>query len=286
MHLDIDTIQPSQLFISEDKLAEVRRLYREKGPEALQPLPVKKIGERIFLTDGHTRAYVLYQEGHRHITAVWDDDPLDWFAYAVCCSWCDDAGILSVKDFDDRVVGTDDYKELWHNRCDELHQQLKEDAHQYISINHITEDAEKRKLCELVLRDLPEWFGIEEATCHYIDGVSGSDFLAAYIGSFFAGFISLKPQFSHAYEMFVLGNFKAFHRTGIGSALIDYATQYARDNGRLDLTVKTLSAAHPDEGYRRTRLFYEKNGFIPLEVFEDLWGEENPCLFMIKQCGI
>ncbi|MDQ3122326.1 MAG: hypothetical protein M3Q59_07300 [Actinomycetota bacterium] len=31
---------------------------------------------------------------------------------------------------------------------------------------------ERSRLCEQVLRDLPEWFGIEEATAAYIAGVA------------------------------------------------------------------------------------------------------------------
>lgn len=29
-------------------------------------------------------------------------------------------------------------------------------------------------------------------------------------------------------------------------------------------------------------LFYLNQGFYPLEVFTNLWNEENPCLFLIK----
>jgi len=44
--------------------------------------------------------------------------------------------------------------------------------------------------------------------------------------------------------------------------------------------VKTLGPSHPDAGYARTRHFYEKCGFLPLEE-TDLWGDDNPCLFMV-----
>jgi ribosomal protein S18 acetylase RimI-like enzyme len=48
------------------------------------------------------------------------------------------------------------------------------------------------------------------------------------------------------------------------------------------LQVKTLSPAHPDKNYAKTRAFYHALGFRPLEEFPDLWGEQNPCLQMIK----
>jgi hypothetical protein len=46
--------------------------------------------------------------------------------------------------------------------------------------------------------------------------------------------------------------------------------------------VKTLAASHPDEGYRRTRAFYEAYGFRSLEEFPNLWGPDNPARQMIK----
>lgn len=51
------------------------------------------------------------------------------------------------------------------------------------------------------------------------------------------------------------------------------------------LTVKTLAASHSDPHYAETRRFYEANGFEPLEVFPDLWGEDMPCLMMVRSVG-
>jgi hypothetical protein len=48
------------------------------------------------------------------------------------------------------------------------------------------------------------------------------------------------------------------------------------------LQVKTLSAAHPDEGYQKTRAFYVACGFHPLQEFPDLWAADQPALQMVK----
>ena len=48
------------------------------------------------------------------------------------------------------------------------------------------------------------------------------------------------------------------------------------------LIVKTLGDSHPDNNYKRTRGFYNKVGFYPLEEIKEIWGEENPCLIMVK----
>jgi len=72
------------------------------------------------------------------------------------------------------------------------------------------------------------------------------------------------------------------HHRGVGRALVERAEAYLRDKDAEYLQVKTLSAAHPDEGYARTRRFYRAMGFRPLQEFPTLWGEANPCLQMIK----
>jgi len=46
--------------------------------------------------------------------------------------------------------------------------------------------------------------------------------------------------------------------------------------------VKTLGTSVECDFYKSTRLFYESNGFIPLEESFDIWGKKNPCLIMIK----
>lgn len=46
------------------------------------------------------------------------------------------------------------------------------------------------------------------------------------------------------------------------------------------MQVKTLGASSPDPNYDRTRHFYQKMGFLPLEE-TDLWDEQTPCLIMV-----
>jgi 8-oxo-dGTP diphosphatase len=74
-----------------------------------------------------------------------------------------------------------------------------------------------------------------------------------------------------------------FHRRGIGRSLVAAAEEYALELGVEYIQVKTLDTSHPSLEYARTRTFYESLGFRPLEVFPDLWDEENPCLLMVKK---
>lgn len=90
------------------------------------PLPMKELGGRTVLTDGHTRAFAAWQQGRTHIQADWDEDELDWAAYRVCVAWCVEAGVRTVADLARRVVGPDEYDLLWLQRCAWMQRALAE----------------------------------------------------------------------------------------------------------------------------------------------------------------
>ncbi|MGC9393941.1 MAG: GNAT family N-acetyltransferase [Anaerolineae bacterium] len=137
-------------------------------------------------------------------------------------------------------------------------------------------------VCETILRALPEWFGIEEATAQYIRDVDELPTFVAWVDGHAVGFMSVKQHFPQAAELYVLGVMQEMHHRGIGRELLASVEAYLREQGVAYLQVKTLSASHPDKGYAKTRAFYEAVGFRPLEEFPTLWGEANPCLLMVK----
>jgi ribosomal protein S18 acetylase RimI-like enzyme len=168
---------------------------------------------------------------------------------------------------------------------------------------------------ESILRALPQWFGIESAIVDYASaadesptfgavgraasgaptapsGVQASDkgSLAGVArvtgpGSDSAevvGFVTVKPTSEDALELHVMGVLQAWHRRGVGGALVACAAAYAVAEGFALLHVKTLAPSDPDPGYAATRAFYLSQGFLPLEVLPAVWGPENPCLLLVK----
>ena len=117
-------LQPSQLYICSDKLAEVERSMRTQQDSSIDPLPVKRLGPRPVLTDGHTRAFVAFLQGRTYVRVYWETDQLDWEAYEACVQWCLEKGIRSVADLQTRVVTAEQYEELWCKRCHVLHARL------------------------------------------------------------------------------------------------------------------------------------------------------------------
>ena len=152
-----------------------------------------------------------------------------------------------------------------------------------IRIIEIDNNNLKQDICRDVLRDLPEWFGIEEATAHYIEEVAKYPFIAVYIDNEAIGFYSLREENTDTLDMYVLGIKKKYHNHGIGTKLQDYVQEYAKTKGYKYLMVLTLSASHKDLNYKLTRDFYHKYGFIDIYESDKIWDKLNPTQIMIKK---
>jgi hypothetical protein len=82
-NMQLSKIQPSQLFVNEDKLSRVIQNFDSERPGKLEPIPIKKLGNEIISTDGLTRALAAYLYGPSELPVVWDQDELDWEAYQI-----------------------------------------------------------------------------------------------------------------------------------------------------------------------------------------------------------
>jgi coenzyme F420-0:L-glutamate ligase/coenzyme F420-1:gamma-L-glutamate ligase len=147
----------------------------------------------------------------------------------------------------------------------------------------ISDPAERSRLADAVLRDLPEWFGIEEATRQYVEDAATLPTFAVQPD---LGFLSLKQHTPRAAEVYVMGVRRKQHRRGIGRALVREAERWCRAQGIRYLQVKTLGPSRPDSGYDATRAFYEAVGFVALEELHGLWSHDNPALILVKDVGL
>jgi GNAT superfamily N-acetyltransferase len=136
-------------------------------------------------------------------------------------------------------------------------------------------------ICEEILRSLPDWFGIEESIVEYVRDVETMDTYLHVVGDRPVGFITLHRHNEHSAEIHVMGVLGQYQGKGIGRALVEHAETVLGYDSTEFLQVKTLGPSRPDANYERTRGFYEKMGFLPLEE-NRLWGDVNPCMIYIK----
>ena len=152
-----------------------------------------------------------------------------------------------------------------------------------LKIEFVEDNEDKKRIAVAILKDLPEWFGIEEATKEYIDTVTNYPFIAAYIDNKAVGFYSVKEENPHVLDMYVLGVMRNYHNQGLGTKLQAYVNDYAKSKNYKYLMVLTLAEKAQNKEYLKTRKFYLKQGFIDFYQNDNIFDHSNPCQIMLKQ---
>jgi hypothetical protein len=123
--MKLDSIQPTQLYISSAKLDTIMRRFEQSKPVLVEPIPVKILGNQVIFVNGHTRALAAFLLGLLEIPVCWEDEQLDWNEYEVCLKWCREEGIYNISDLRSRIVSHEDYQVLWLDRCRKMQQDLE-----------------------------------------------------------------------------------------------------------------------------------------------------------------
>ncbi|MCR6711676.1 MAG: GNAT family N-acetyltransferase [Demequina sp.] len=133
-----------------------------------------------------------------------------------------------------------------------------------------------------LLEGVPEWFGREESNAEYLEAARTMETWAVSDAQDrVVGVLLVERHFPHVAEIHLMVVERSLQGMGVGTALVSALEADGRAQGVALLEVKTLGASDPNPEYARTRRFYESVGFLPLEE-TDLWGEDTPCLIMVK----
>ncbi len=144
-------------------------------------------------------------------------------------------------------------------------------------------DTHRAADCEVVLRSLPGWFGIESATQMYVRDSEAFPTFAIEAGDGrLLAFLTLRQHFPEAWEVHCMAVHADARGTGLGTRLLAHGEAWVAGQGGRYLQVKTVAAASPSRHYAQTRAFYAARGFTPLEVFPQLWDPWNPALLCVK----
>jgi ribosomal protein S18 acetylase RimI-like enzyme len=138
---------------------------------------------------------------------------------------------------------------------------------------------------EQLLRDLPEWFGMEESNRAYVESARHLPSTAALVDGEVVGVCLVRRHTTVAAEIDLLAVRRDIHRLGIGTRILDRVVADSRAEGVKLLQVKTFGPSGDSVEYERTRAFYEAVGFLPLEERTDIWGPGNPCLILVMPLG-
>ncbi len=123
--LKIENLQPSQFYISEEKVKEVKSWFNPNDLSNFEPIPIKILDSEIIMTDGHTRAVVALNAGIDRVPLIWDNDDLDWDMYIECVKECQKNGVFSPKNLQNRIISEKDYDDKWNKWCDKMQEDVR-----------------------------------------------------------------------------------------------------------------------------------------------------------------
>jgi ribosomal protein S18 acetylase RimI-like enzyme len=109
---------------------------------------------------------------------------------------------------------------------------MKKELAIIIEIREIVNADDKAKICNEILRSLPNWFGVETSIIEYTNQVQALPFYAAFENNNCVGFVAVKPHNPYTAEICVMGVLQEYHRKGIGSMLINCGEKYCRESKR------------------------------------------------------
>ena len=116
--IDISRIQPSQFYVSEEKLQAIETWFDPANLSNFDPIPVKKLDGELVSTDGHTRCVAALLAGLTAVPFVWEQDELNWEMYRRCVAACKEKGILCMVDLQSRIIPASEYEVKWNQWCD------------------------------------------------------------------------------------------------------------------------------------------------------------------------
>lgn len=133
-----------------------------------------------------------------------------------------------------------------------------------------------------IAQKLTEYFN-SEGLAAIQKNITHHKLFGAYIENQMVGFIAYKELNNQAVELTWMGTEPHHQGKGVGTSLVQESLNELRKHYKI-CEVKTLAETQPDEGYAKTRKFYIKLGFIPLEIIHPYpgWGEKNPCQIFVK----
>lgn len=137
--------------------------------------------------------------------------------------------------------------------------------------------------CLAIGRALPEYF-LPEGIAQMERDLDLHETWVAALSETIIGFAVLERKSAAVMEILWLAVLPDAQGAGAGSALIAAVAEDARRGGIVVLEVKTLADTVESPEYARTRRFYERLGFVLLDVIDPYpgWQPGNPCAIYVK----
>jgi len=283
--LSIEQIQPSQFYVSQEKLQAVSSFIHE-GRDIILPVIPLPGTNRYISCDGHTRLYAAKQKGYSKVRAYRAE--INEYLYG----FVEEArkrGIEQIHDL--KVLTQEEYIKCWYHFRDRYFAQIAEITYRELTKNDLVPELldEFHRYQEVN----KEWVEVSRGHYELVEHPNIKDWNITYkrnkvkkfrtlleeggriFGAFdqemLIGFSAIDPkmlgeqkQYIELTQLHVSNEYRGRH---IGKNLFQLGVQAARNLGAEKLYIAACSAAESQEAYRHYGCVYAEK--MVAEVYED-----------------
>jgi GNAT superfamily N-acetyltransferase len=144
------------------------------------------------------------------------------------------------------------------------------------------------RACAAIVRALPEHFTDDvpdEVVAHL---AAGRGWVALDAAGAVAGFATVVPRTPRSVEITWMAVAPPARGRGVGTALLAEVVRALGEEGVALVEVKTLDASAGSAPYEATRAFWERRGFVLVDVIDPLpgWEEGNPAAIYVRALAV
>lgn len=116
----IKELRPNNWYLDQEKVEQIRQIWRNERSELLPPCLVTLIDGEWSLIDGHSRAFVAYEKGIQRLGV--EVRPLhelggNTLIYEFIHRMGPKQGVSSISDLQSRILSAQDYQLKWIEFC-------------------------------------------------------------------------------------------------------------------------------------------------------------------------
>jgi hypothetical protein len=119
----LSLLRPNNLFLNERKVRSIQKIWKDGEADRLPPVLVTEIDGELSLIDGHSRAFVAWENGADSIACEFR--ALEFIegnaiTYKKIHSLALAQGIGSIGDLKQKILSDSEYQEYWIRFCEGL----------------------------------------------------------------------------------------------------------------------------------------------------------------------
>lgn len=128
INIEILKLKPNNWFLNSDKISKMRKIYKKKKNSVLPPILISKIHDEYSIIDGHSRAFVAWENGKQFINAeIQDLESIEGSSmlYKYIHDNSSLMGINKISDLQGKILNEEEHKVKWCQLCTSMLKSLE-----------------------------------------------------------------------------------------------------------------------------------------------------------------